>query len=96
VRNESTSATQALSLLNNAFTLMVAEEWSERVEGELKATDSSSDQELERAVRRMFVEALAREPTEVEAAHLVALSQQHGLVVVARVLFNLNEFFYVD
>ncbi|MGN6135013.1 MAG: DUF1549 domain-containing protein, partial [Aureliella sp.] len=96
VRNESTSATQALSLLNNAFTLMVAEEWSQRVEGELKAAGSSSDQELERAVRRMFAEALAREPTDSEAAHLVALSQQHGLVVVARVVFNLNEFFYVD
>lgn len=96
VRNQSTSATQALSLLNNAFTIMAAEEWAARMESQRVAHSDGSRLAFRNAVRQMFVEGLAREATEDEATVLGQLAAEHGLSAVARVLFNLNEFFYVD
>ncbi len=88
VRNQSNSATQALSLLNNAFTLMVAEEWADRVSRSGLANDE--------AVSKMVMKAIVREPDKAETQMLSDLAKQHGLTAVARVIFNLNEFLYVD
>jgi hypothetical protein len=96
MRSESTSATQALSLLNNSLTIMAAEQWAERVESELKLSTENAGPELQRAVRKMFADALSRQPSNAEVAALAELAEQHGLFAVARVIFNLNEFFYVD
>ncbi len=89
VRNQSNSATQALSLLNNAFTLMAAEEWSDRV-------NRSGPGDRAQRVERMFAEAVGRWPANDELQMLVQLDAQHGTTAVARVIFNMNEFLYVD
>lgn len=87
VRNESNSATQALTLLNNAFTLMAAEEWAAR---------AATHRNAESVVQAMFADATSREPSAEELQALQHLANQHGLTTVARVVFNLNEFLYVD
>ncbi len=89
VRNESNSPTQALSLLNNAFTLMAAEEWADRA----RQTIHGDRTQL---VTHMFTNAIGRRPSSDEVEMLVALESKHGTTAVARVIFNLNEFLYVD
>jgi hypothetical protein len=44
----------------------------------------------------MFADALSREPSDEEVAALAEMAAAHGLTAVARVIFNLNEFVYVD
>ena len=46
--------------------------------------------------RAAFREALARAPSSEEKANLAAYAQQHGLANACRVIFNLNEFAFVD
>ena len=41
-------------------------------------------------------EALARAPSAEEKANLTTYAEQHGLANACRVLFNLNEFAFVD
>lgn len=89
VRNESNSPTQALSLLNNAFTLMAAEEWADRAQ-------KSSYVDRAELVSQMFTVAIGRAPSADERQMLVQLDSEHGATAVARVIFNLNEFLYVD
>ncbi len=97
VRGQSTSATQALVMLNNSFTIMAAEEWAERVESAWQTKSASlSEPQLKAAITLMFRSALSREPTSDEVQLLLELGHKHGLVAVARTLFNANEFAYVD
>jgi len=107
-RNESTSATQALSMLNNAFTIMAAEEWAARVSrqsawsrgdapvGASGADVSEARHTLRQTIARMLAECLSRTATTEEIDALEELAEQHDLTTVARVIFNLNEFVYVD
>lgn len=89
VRNESNSPTQALSLLNNAFTLMAAEEWADRA-------SQSYPGDRGQLVTHMFTEAIGRAPSREEVEMLNQLAIEHGVTAMARVIFNLNEFLYVD
>jgi hypothetical protein len=87
-RNESLSALQALALLNNDFVTTMAKHCAERLRrdgGDLRAQ-----------VSRGVYEALGRPPTAEEAEALTAYARKHGLANVCRVLFNLNEFVFVD
>lgn len=86
-RNESLSALQALVLLNNGFMLVQSKAFAERLE-----RDIPKDQRVEQA----FFTALGRRPTASELETLTALAKQHSLADLARVLFNLNEFSFVD
>jgi mono/diheme cytochrome c family protein len=87
-RNETLSALQALALLNDGFMLAMAKHFAERMtpQGE----DVSS--RVTAAVRL----ALGRGPTPEEARALTAYAEKHGLTNACRVLFNLNEFVFVD
>jgi hypothetical protein len=87
-RNESLSALQALALLNNDFMLTMARHFAaklERAGGDLAAQ-----------VNRGFREALGRPPTGAEQEVLAEYARRHGLANLCRVLFNLNEFVFVD
>ena len=88
-RNESISATQALALLNDGFVLVQAEQMAARIEREA-GNDPAA--QVARAVRL----TLGREPKPDENRQLVELAREHGLANVCRVLFNLNEFAFVD
>jgi len=83
-RGETTTSLQALAMLNNAFMVRMAENAAARVARE------------EDSVGEFFELALGRSPTGKEREFLGKYSQDHGLAAMCRVVFNLNEFSYVD
>lgn len=88
-RAVTTTPLQALAMLNNSFTLRMAERFATRVRTE--AGDS-----LERQVQRVFALALGRQAIDTELAPAVQFAQAHGLNALCRVIFNSNEFLYID
>jgi len=88
VRGTTLTALQALALLNDPFMLKQAELFAER----LQRLSSSEAQQLEAA----YALALGRGPTAVETQALKTYAQRHGLASACRLLFNLNEFVFVD
>ena len=87
-RNEGQSPLQALALLNNPFMLTMSKRFATKLEqhrGDLAAQ-----------VRRGHFEALGRLPTAQEEQALTAYARQFGLANACRLLFNLNEFTFVD
>ena len=87
-RNETLTPLQALTLLNNRFMVRMAEHFASRVRAQ--------HQDPERQVLCAFRLALQREPGQGERRALVRLCRQHGLENVCRLLFNSNEFIFVD
>ena len=87
-RDETLTALQALSLLNNKFTLHMAHRFAERLEKESKT--------LKGRIRRAHLLTTGRPPTLREMDALNTYAQQHGLTNLCRVLFNLSEFSYLD
>jgi hypothetical protein len=87
-RNVTMTALQALALLNDAFVLRQCEHFAERLAREREGLDEQ--------IIRAYQLALVREPTEAERARLVAHARKHGLASACRVLFNSNEFLFID
>jgi multidrug efflux pump subunit AcrA (membrane-fusion protein) len=87
-RNESVSALQALALLNNGLMVTMSKHFAAKLDAAGGDTESK--------VKRAFTEALGRTPTAKEAAELTAFAHQHGLANTCRLLFNMNEFAFVD
>jgi hypothetical protein len=88
-RAVTTTPLQALALLNDSFVLRMCDRFAERLRAE--AGDESSSQ-VERAYRL----ALARPPRPDEVAEARTFVAKHGLPAFCRVLFNSNEFLYID
>jgi hypothetical protein len=88
-RNRSTTALQALNLLNDPFVLDQSERFAARLRHEVGS-------DLEAQVRRAFRLVFGREPSMIEARAASKLVQTHGLAVLCRALFNANEFVFVD
>ena len=88
-RNISTTALQALNLLNSPFMVEQSREFAARVRRE--AGEDSAAQ-----AQRAFRLALARPPDEEELARGAALIGAHGLEAFCRALYNASEFIYVD
>jgi hypothetical protein len=88
-RTESITVLQALNLFNSRFALSQAGFFAERVKRE--AGDDSA-----RQVERAFQLAFGRKPMEAESAASVKIIVDHGLSALCRVLYNANEFMYVD
>jgi mono/diheme cytochrome c family protein len=87
-RNVSTTALQALNLLNSNFVIHQARFFAER----LKA-DVGPDPALQ--ADRGFLVAFGRTPSPAERAATVALIRSHGAPAFCRALYNANEFIYV-
>lgn len=87
-RNETLTALQALSLLNHPFMVRMSEHFAARVEREAR--------DVENQLPRAFQLALGRSPTPEEVRILSAVREKHGLAQVCRLIFNLNEFAFVD
>ena len=87
-RDETLTALQALSLLNNKFTLHMAGQFAERIKKESKT--------LKGQIRRAHQLTTGRPPTAKEMTALHTYAQTHGLQNLCRVLFNLSEFTYLD
>jgi len=89
-RNRSTIAPQALILMNNAFVLMEAGMFAERIRKEA-GTDPAGQ------VDRVFQLALSRKPTprELEQSTAFLRTGEHALADLCQVMFNLNEFAFI-
>jgi hypothetical protein len=87
-RTESLSPLQALTLLNNGLMVTMAQHFAARLE--------AGGGEVAQQVERGFHLALGRRPAPEELAALTAYAREHGLANYARLLFNLNEFTFVD
>lgn len=84
-----TTPLQALSLMNNSFSLRMADRLAERVLSE-------ADAESVKQVQWAYEFALGRKPKAEEETASVSFVNQYGLAAFCRVLFNSNEFLYVD
>ena len=84
-----TTPLQALSLMNNSFSLRMADRLSERI-----LSEAGPHPELQ--VRSAYQKTLGREPRREEQAASERFMTKHGLPALCRVLFNSNEFLYVD
>jgi hypothetical protein len=85
-RAVTTTPLQALSLLNNSFMLRMSERLADKFARE------ATDQDIARLVEQV----LGRKPSVAESAELQAFASQNGLPSLVRVLFNSNEFLYVE
>jgi hypothetical protein len=88
VRNTTLTALQALALLNNPFMIRQSEYFAQRLQG---LTGEPAQQ-----IALAFCLALGRAPDPEEQRTLLEHARRHGLPAACRVLFNLNEFVFVD
>jgi hypothetical protein len=88
VRGTTLTALQALALLNDPFMVRQAEYFAER----LKRTSDDPEKQTEAAYRLAF----GRGPNVREREALVGYTAKHGLANACRVLFNTNEFVFID
>ncbi len=88
VRGASVTALQALSMLNNHFVTRQSERFAERLTG-MKPT-------LAGQIEAAYELALGRWPTRTEARDLLAYAKKHGLPNLCRLIFNSNEFMFVN
>jgi hypothetical protein len=99
-RGRSTTAIQALNLLNSPFVISMAEKLAERVSEDSgdessAVADSASrpvGNEAERRIERLFEWVLGRPPDKEELADACQLQEEHGLLAVCRAILNSNEF----
>jgi uncharacterized protein DUF1553/uncharacterized protein DUF1549 len=88
-RNRSTIAPQALILMNNSFVLMEAKKFAERLRTEAGADPNEQ-------VDLAFQLALGRKPTAKEQQQSVTFVRSGELTDFAQVMFNLNEFAFIQ
>ena len=79
---------QALAMSNDRFVIRQAEHFASRLSSAATTTPEQ--------VQHAFQLALGRTPTPGEARIMVAHAQQHGLPSLCRMIFNLNEFLFID
>ncbi|NNE91746.1 MAG: DUF1549 domain-containing protein [Verrucomicrobiales bacterium] len=79
-RDETTTALQALALMNNPFMEAMSANLATRA----------------KSINEAIWLALGRPPTADESQILSSYAETHGMPATARLIFNLNEFAYVD
>ena len=87
-RNESLSPLQALAMMNNSLMLTMSKHFAAKIE--------KQEGDLSVKVRAAYCEAVGRAPSKQDAKVLTQYAKEHGLANLCRVLFNLNEFSFVD
>jgi hypothetical protein len=87
-RNVSTTALQALNLLNSRFVVQQAAFFAERL---LREAGPDPGSQVDRGYRLAF----GRAPSGAERDAAVALIRPHGTAGFCRALYNANEFLYV-
>jgi hypothetical protein len=84
----STTALQALNLLNSQFVIQQSAAFAARLN-----TDAGAD--LSAQAERGFRLAFGRSPSPSESDAAIALIGSHGTPAFCRALYNANEFVYV-
>jgi len=87
-RNASLTAVQALAMLNDPLVVAEAQRFAERLRDEAQTTDEQ--------IAYAYQLALARPPKPEEAETLTIYAKKHGLENAVRLLWNSNEFLFVD
>jgi hypothetical protein len=88
VRSASMTALQALSLLDNPFIVRQSEHTAARLTAAAATTPER--------VCLLFRLVLLREPTDEERVKWAAYAEQYGLANACRMIFNTNEFVFVN
>jgi hypothetical protein len=88
VRNASVTVQQALALWNNAFVAHYADRFASRIEAQTKTRTEQINLACEWA--------LSRPPTTEEMTDFTAYAEKHGLANLCRLIFNSNEFMFVN
>jgi hypothetical protein len=87
-RTETLTALQALALLNNRFMVSMSEHFAEHV--------AELEKPVPKQIEAAYQLALSRPPSELERRELTEIAERHGMGNVCRLIFNLNEFMFVD
>ena len=87
-RNETVNALQALAMRNNRLTVAMAKHFATRVSKDASTPPAQID--------LAFRLALGRPPSANEAEAMSVYVREHGLTNLCRLIFNLNEFNFVD
>ena len=87
-RNETLTALQALSLLNNKFTLAMSQHFADRLTKEGKGSGYQ--------IKAGFKLVAGRLPNPEEYQLLVQYEEKHGMANLCRSLFSLSEFSFID
>jgi hypothetical protein len=88
-RLTTTTPLQALGLWNNSFVLRMSDRFAERLKHEAGA-------DLRRQIELAYQLAFIRTPHPDELSHALGFVRDQGLPALCRVIFNSNEFLYVD
>ncbi|MCH1495229.1 MAG: DUF1553 domain-containing protein, partial [Rubripirellula sp.] len=88
-RLTTTTPLQSLTLFNNELLLRQSQAFADRLRGEV---GSATTQQVVRA----FELAYGRRPDGREQEHAEQFVNAQGLFALCRVIFNSNEFLYVD
>jgi len=88
-RAVTTTPLQALSLLNNSFVLRAADACAASIR-------TTAGDDVHNQVDQLFQRAFNRTPESGELTACEAMARQYGLAALCRVVFNSNEFVYVD
>ena len=88
-RNASTTSLQALTMWNNPFILSQSRHLAARV-----AREGGDD--LRAQLEAAYQQVLGRLPTDKESQELTAYAAKHGMTNVCRLIFNTNEFMFVN
>ena len=86
-RGTTITAIQALALLNNPFVVRMAEQLAERIR---PARDVSAQ------IRLAYRLALGRDASDAEVRRLAEYAARNGMANTCRLLFNSNEFVFID
>ncbi|MFN3193804.1 MAG: DUF1553 domain-containing protein [Aureliella sp.] len=87
-RNSSLTPLQSLAMLNSGLIVTMAPQFASKIQKRYKGPDSQ--------VQQAFYQAIGRLPNEAEQSAIQSVAQQHGLANACRLIFNLNEFTFVD
>ena len=88
VRGFSASALQSLALFNNEYLLKYCENFAARLDREAKSPEAK--------IQTAFLLTYQRNATAEEVSDFTILASQQGLPAACRVLFNSNEFLFLD
>jgi hypothetical protein len=89
VRNQSITPQQAMALWNSAFVAGQSEHWAARL-----AAEAPGD--IDGQIKLAFALALGRSPGPAELEQFSVFAHAHGLANLCRVIFNSNEFIFVN
>ena len=97
-RRQSTTPIQALNLVNSSFTFEESEAFAARIEAEAgqKSAAATTSDSVRWQIDRAFELALSRSPATVEMTAAETVVREHGLATLCRVIFNSNEFVFVQ